>query len=221
VLALEQGPAFAATAAAGTMAGTASQVAFGLAYVAVGRRSGWAVAVAAGAAAFSVSTALLRRVDLPPPVLFGLVVAVQVAAIALMPVSPAGSSTSAPPPPGWDLPARMLVATGFVLLLTGLAGWLGPSLTGLLSPFPIYGSVLAVFAHRQLGPAAAEGVLRGLVVGLFGFAGFFLVLAMLLERTGIGPAFAFATLVLLGIQGASLWVLRRGYGPEKRCQKRW
>jgi hypothetical protein len=103
----------------------------------------------------------------------------------------------------------MAVATGYVLLLTGVATALGPRLTGLLSPFPFYAATLAVFAHHHQGPGAAASLLRGLLLGLFAFAGFFFVLAILIESAGIGQAFGAAGAVALCIQGAALWVLRR------------
>ncbi len=112
-------------------------------------------------------------------------------------------------PPRWDLPLRMAVATAFVVLLTALAPLLGAQLTGLLAPFPLFASVLTVFAHAQQGPAAASGVLRGLLLGLFAFAGFFVVLALLLVPGGIALAFAAALSAALGIQGCSLWLLQR------------
>ena len=56
----------------------------------------------------------------------------------------------------------------------------------------------------------AVNVLRGLLLGLFAFASFFLILGTLLRPLGIGPTFVIAILVTLLIQGASLWVLRRG-----------
>jgi hypothetical protein len=52
-------------------------------------------------------------------------------------------------------------------------------------------------------------VLRGLLLGLYGFIGFFFVLAALLERAGIVIAFTLAAAVALAIQGLALWVLRR------------
>src|SRR5207249_2491630 len=60
----------------------------------------------------------------------------------------------------WDLPARMAVTTGLVLLLTGFAPVLGPRLAGLLAAFPLYAAILAVFAHRLEGGAPAVEVLR-------------------------------------------------------------
>ncbi len=211
-LALNHGAAFAATASAGIMAGTVSQAAFCLAYGWLAFRHGWLLALAAACLAFAVSTAALRHFALPLLPLFLIAVTTLVVSLRLMPSRAARAPTAPTPAPRWDIPARMVVATGFVLLLTGIAPALGPLLTGLLAPFPIYGAILAVFAHHLQGPAPAVTVLRGLLLGLFGFAGFFLVLAVLLERAGIGPAFAAATGIGLGLQAGSLWTLRRAEG---------
>jgi hypothetical protein len=51
-------------------------------------------------------------------------------------------------------------------------------------------------------------VLRGLLIGLYAFIGFFAVLASTIERTGIMASFVAATLVALAIQGCSLWLMR-------------
>ena len=105
----------------------------------------------------------------------------------------------------------MTVATVLVLGLTELAPLLGARLNGLLATYPLFGAVLAAFAHRLSGAAAAERVLRGLLIGLFGFTGFFLVAALAIEPVGIAGAFAMATVLALAIQGCSLWL-----GPVRR-----
>ena len=115
-------------------------------------------------------------------------------------------------PPWWDVPLRMAVAAAFVVLLTALAPLLGAQLTGLLAPFPLFASVLAVFAHMQRGPIAAAGVLRGLLLGLFSFAGFFITLALLLVHSGIALAFAAAIVAALSVQSGTLWLLRTRSG---------
>src|SRR5207247_765899 len=89
---------------------------------------------------------------------------------------------------------------------------IGAHLSGLLSPFPVYAGVLAIFAHRQGGGAAATKVLRGLLLGLFAFASFFLVLALGLDRFGIGASFALATLIALLMQASTLRVVRAREG---------
>src|SRR5439155_19149735 len=96
-----------------------------------------------------------------------------------------------------------------VFALTELAPVFGARLSGLIATYPLFGAVLAAFAHHLSGAAAAGRVLRGLLIGLFGFTGFFLLLALTIERVGIAAAFAAATVLALAIQGGSLWALRR------------
>ena len=85
------------------------------------------------------------------------------------------------------------IATLFVVGLTEASQQLGPHLTGLLSPFPLYALILAVFAHHFEGPAAAIRVLKGMLQGLFSFAVFFLIVAGLIEKAGTGPTLLLAT----------------------------
>lgn len=267
LLALSSGTRFAATAAAGTLTGTLSQVGFCLTYAWLARlaapRRGWPLAYAGAIAVFALETFTLQFVVLPlwallPLVLGGLALTLwllpvpahshpdavgsapaksRLAPNALGPAAaqtvlaagaespqalatavPRGAQTPveqsvdvAPPtPPRWDLPARMVLATGFVLALTALAPALGAHLTGLLAPFPLFASILTVFAHQQQGPEAAIGVLRGLVLGLFAFAGFCVTVAALLVPVGIAGAFAAAIALALATQGISLAVMRHG-----------
>src|SRR2546426_12048672 len=81
----------------------------------------------------------------------------------------------------------MAVATALVLALTATAAVLGPKLSGLLSPFPVFATVLAVFTHRHAGAAATQRPVRGIVLSSFAFAGFFVVVAAAPFRGG-GPA---------------------------------
>ena len=108
-----------------------------------------------------------------------------------------------------DIPVRILIGTSFILLLTGIAPYIGSRLTGLLTTIPLYVTILSVFAHRDHGFAAAVHVLRGLLYGLFAFIGFFLVLSLLIENTSLGVSFGLAILTALSVQGMSLLVLRK------------
>jgi hypothetical protein len=207
-LALGEGPSFAAGAAVGAMAGALSQAAFSLAYGGLAPRLGWAGALAGGSLAFALATAALRLVSLPLWPLAAIVVAGLALAVRAMPGG-APDGRPAASPPRWDLPARMILATGYVVALTAAAPALGPRLTGLLSPFPLYAAILAGFAHHLHGPVAAVTVLRGLLLGLFAFAGFFLAIAALIERTGIAAAFGAAVALALSLQAGALWRLRR------------
>ena len=214
-LALDHGNTFAAAAGVGTLAGAISEVGFCLAYAYTARSHPWQVAFPTSIAAFGASTLLLTHISLPPLSLYVMVVIILALALAVLrriQGGPSRTSRSAPgkpveelrPPPAWDLPARMLVATVFVVGLTTIAPVVGPHLAGLLAPIPLYASILVIFAHQQQGRTAADGVLRGLLVGQFAFASFFFVLAVLLPRTGIAPAFAVAIAVTLAVEGLSL-----------------
>ncbi|MCX6066219.1 MAG: hypothetical protein NT121_10770 [Chloroflexi bacterium] len=102
-----------------------------------------------------------------------------------------------------------MLGTSFILLLTGSAPFIGARLTGLLSTIPLYTAILTVFAQRQQSRAGAVDILRGLLLGMFGFSAFYLTLALLLDRTGIVPAFLAAVVITLIVQGASFFVLRK------------
>jgi hypothetical protein len=206
-LALDPGPRFAALAAEATMAGAISQAAFCLAYSWTAQRLGLSPSLLAATLGYAATTVLLIFVPLRGGPMFVFIIVVLVSSLFLMPMReiPLSSRVAFP---AWDLPARMVVATGLVVLLTGVAPLLGPRLAGLLAPFPLYGAVLAGFAHRFQGANSAVGVLRGLLLGLFGFATFFLVLSGLLPY-GIVVAFALAIAAALVVQGASLLAGRR------------
>jgi hypothetical protein len=207
LLATDHGVDFAATAAVGMLAGTISQVAFALAYRGLAGR-GRMPALAGGCLGFAVSTVALSSLRWPALPTFGLVVAVVAAACMLIrrstPNEPGWSGT----PPGWDLPARMLVATGVVFGITAAAPVIGAQLAGLLSPLPVFGIVLAVFSHQAHGPTAAVGVLDGLVVGLLAPAVFFLAVAVALPALGL-VAFAVATVAALIAQASTMLALPR------------
>jgi hypothetical protein len=206
-LANDQGTNFAANAAVGMLAGTISQVAFALAYRTIAR-SGWLAPVAAGCAAFAATTMGLSYLSWAALPTFALVIATLVAGYAWTrrPSRSMHSAIAAANPPRWDIPLRMVVATAVVLVITAVAPIIGAHLAGLLSPFPVFGVVLAVFTHHTHGSAAATAVLDGLVVGLAAPAVFFLILALSLPSLGL-VAFAVAAVAALLTQGATMFTI--------------
>lgn len=213
-LALDHGTSFAATASVGMLLGTISQVVFCLAYAwGACRRAPWSVSFGAGCLGFVASTIILEILNVPLVAAFLATLATLVVALLIVPRAPDKTESSATPDPNlprWDIPMRMVIATAFVLLLTTAAPVLGPHLSGLLSPFPLFGAVLVVFVHRSEGAGAAVRLLRGLLLGLFAPAGFFLVLTILIQPIGIGLSFTAAIATALALQGISLWMLRPG-----------
>jgi hypothetical protein len=128
----------------------------------------------------------------PPSLPAALVLLALVIAAALALIPRARDLRAGAVPPWWDLPARMGVAIGLVVGLTGAADQLGPTLTGLLSPFPVFAAVLAVFTYRQAGGEAAAELLRGVILGAVSFSTFFLIVALGLPALDLWPAYLLA-----------------------------
>lgn len=202
-LALEQGDAFAAEAAEGSLFGLLSLSAFVLAYAWSARRVGWLPALLAGWAAFVLATIPLESLDPPPAVGLLAVSACFLLTERALPRAAQASSVPPPAPPRFDVAMRALCTAVLVLVLTALADVLGPRLSGMLAAFPVLASVLAAFTHAQAGAAAAADFLRGLVRGLLSFALFCFVVAVLLPDAGIAIAFLAATAAALATHGAS------------------
>jgi hypothetical protein len=210
-LALDQGPEFAAAAGLGCLAGAAAEAGFCLAYGVAASRFRWPLALGAASLAFALGAAAGAAAALSLWPLMAAVCLALTLALALLP-NPGDGGVRASGLPSWDIPARMIVATALVLAVTAAAPKAGPRLSGLVATYPIFAAVLAAFGHHARGAAAAMQVLRGLLTGLFGFAGFFAVLCEGIERFGLGPAFAAATACALLIQAGSLLLLRRRPG---------
>jgi hypothetical protein len=206
-LTLDQGAGFAQQAAAGSLAGTAAQACFGLGYFWAAERAGWPLAFCAGTTAYALAALALQALTLPHLPLFLVALAALALALRWMPAPNIRRVVATLPI--WDLPARMAVATALVVSVTAGAATFGPRLSGLLATFPIFATVLTVFAHRVQGNAAARQVLRGLLMGLYGFASFFAVLSLGLTRTSVPLAFLGAGLAAMLVQGVSFKLMRR------------
>jgi hypothetical protein len=209
-LALDHGPAFAATAAVATLLGLLSQAAVCLTFAWVGRRARWPVSAAAGVAAFAATTVALSEVRLTAGPAFLGVSAALLAAAWLMPAGPLARVPSSPP--RWDLPARMALGAAIVGVLTGVAGLLGPRWTGLLSPFPVFALILGSFTQRAEGPPAAAALLRGIVVGSLSHSTMFALIAVMLGPFGLAVTYTWASVAALAVNAVVIFASRRRVG---------
>jgi hypothetical protein len=207
VYALAHGRAFAASAAAGTLLGLVSLIAFVVVYARLARRMFWGASMLAGWLAFAVATVVFSALSLPLGAAFGLVAIALLLGHACLPRASSQARAHAAPPT-WDLPVRGACALALVLALTAISGWLGPQLSGLLAPFPIITTVLATFTHAQRGSDELLRLLRGLVGGFGAFALFCATLALALRRLDTAAAFALATALALLVQSVVLVFVR-------------
>jgi hypothetical protein len=203
---LLHGRGFGADAAAGTLLGLAALTTFVVVYGRVAASARPVPTVPWGWTAFLLAVAILSLVQPPPALSLVFVGACFALGLRLLPPPP-WPPPAAAAPPWWDLPARALAALGLVLALTALSGALGPHLSGLLAPFPIITSVLAVFTHAHGGVAQVGVLLRNFLVGFYGFAAFCFVLAVALPALTSAAAFGLATTSALAVQ-ATIFLLR-------------
>jgi hypothetical protein len=187
-LTLEQGAGFAARAAEGTLLAVGALLVFSLAYAWASGRFGVAGAMALSLLAWAVSVALLQATHLPLGLAFVLAWCALLLTWRLFPAATPGSAGARRN----DLPWRMLAGAVLVLSVTAGAADLGARLSGFFAMFPVMSTVLVGFAHAGSGRGSAVALLRGMVVGYFGFAVFCVTLAMQLREGAVGTAFALA-----------------------------
>ncbi|MDR3670450.1 MAG: hypothetical protein P4L36_06385 [Holophaga sp.] len=195
-LALQYGQLFAARAAVGILAGMVSSCVFCLTYGLAARKCHWALCPPVAFLAFVGFTAVLNHFRWNLASASVLLLAAILGVNWLLP-APAAAPTL-PTPSRWDLPARMIVATAFVIALTALARSLGPQLSGLISPFPVYGLVMAGFTQRHGGPAAVVGMMRGIVLGALALLAFFLVAGLCLGKAPMVLVYLAASMASAG-----------------------
>lgn len=214
-MARDEGAPFAARAAAGTVLGTLALCLFLLVYVWSAQRRGWLASTLLGWVAFVAGT--LAVAHTPVLVALGLLGRLLLAfgALALTMIAlPQPTAIAARGPAGGDLPWRMIATAALVVALTGLARALGPTLSGLFTPFPVATTVLVVFAHREGGAPAVRAVYAGFIPSLFSFAAFCAALSFGLARWQPWPAFVAALAVSLLSQTLVLELVRRGARAE-------
>ncbi|HEY6249645.1 MAG TPA: hypothetical protein VI685_06765 [Candidatus Angelobacter sp.] len=205
-LAMEQGKDFAARTAIGSLLGIIAWALFGLVYAFCCRKLSWLYSTIIGWIAYFLAAALALALNVSILVAFALVLTVLSLILLVFPRAP--RLESAVSYGRYDLLLRMLTAAVMVLSLTESARLLGPMRSGILSAFPAYTTILAVFAHRH-GADAAINVLRGVAVGLYTAATFFLILSPSLIRLNIAASFSLAIAGALVVQTLSLLYLRR------------
>jgi hypothetical protein len=217
---LEHGRHFAARTAAAALLGLVALVCFILVFAHVARRAGWLSAVLAGWIAFLVVALAFGQATIPAG--FALAIAAAVFALAprLLPADPRERDLPLARLPAWDLPARALATALLVLGLTGAAAGLGPTLTGVLTPFPVSNTVLAAFVLVLEGPVQLDDFFRGFLRGAYGFATFCFLVAVLVIPLGAAAAFSLALCGALLVQGLARALVRAregadGGGPEQ------
>jgi hypothetical protein len=197
-MAIEQGSAFVATAAAHTLIAVIAVLVFCIAYAWASGRFGVFGSLCAALTAYAASVAGLQMLELPLLPGFALVLGVLALAPRLFPRLPDAGSRSARQPN--DLPLRMLAGALLSLTVTYAAAGIGPRLSGFFAMFPVMGTILVGFSHAASGRAYAVNILLGMARGYYAFATFCVVLSLLLRERPIALAFGLAVVAALLVQ---------------------
>jgi hypothetical protein len=205
-IALEHGAAFAASTITSALLGSIGTILFAWVYSLLAPRLSWLPTVVISYMAYAVIALLAVGRDVSLPFAVGLNLVVLTAVIYFFPKSKTTSETAKQPV--YDIPLRMLVSTFFVVLLTQAADYLGPTWSGILTPFPIMTSTLAVFTHAQQGSAAAIRVLYGLMLAGYGIVAFLVGVALIVPEMSIGAGYSILLVGTMLVNAATVRLIR-------------
>jgi hypothetical protein len=210
-LALDLGPHFAARSALFTLAAIAAQAAHLLTFAYMARRGSWLLALVSGWTAFALVALAQAMLPLQPPLALLMAVLGLYAAWRWLPREQGAGDAARVPP--IELRLRLVAAFALAALIVFSAPVFGPAVSGILLSVPITGSIIPPFTLALYGRDALARLLRGFVVGLSGFTGFFATLAFVLGPWGTTPSFAVAVAIALASMFAVDRMARRRSGP--------
>lgn len=192
---IEQGVDFAVNSVKGIMMGVVGVLAFCFAYIYSALKSKWYVSLLLAYLAFVVTTIFLKTCEniFNLDVWFAVAVVLSLVGLKIFPKLETQASTGQHL--RYDIYLRMVIITVFVALITYLAKILGPTWSGILTPFPIITAILAAFTHYTQGAYGTSIILRGMLTGFIGFATFLFLQAKLLPYFPIATAFAIGFVV--------------------------
>ena len=202
IVALEQGPVFASAAATASLAAVASTIMFCAVYSHASQRLAWPGALSITATVWLGAVSLLARLPTSTTLSLGLAASALLAAPYLFP--PQRKLVAARNMSWVELALRALAGALLTLAVSLSAAHIGSAWSGLLTTYPVLGSVLAVFSHRNHGAAFVTVLLRSMATGMYSFATFFLTLALLLAEHGTATAFSLAAIAGLSAQLGTL-----------------
>ncbi len=206
VLAIQSGKEYAAEAAVGTLGGQSCVCVFAVVYLFTSRKFNWRLSSVTSILFFLFAAYGWKSFSPGLPVSLAVLLLITFFSLWLSNVS--DETTGNKQTSWWDLPARMALACAMVFTLTGVSGLIGAKWSGILSALPVFGLILASFTHMQEGSGAVGKLLRGSILGSFGIAIFYLIVAIFLPLTGSLWVYVFAGIGSLIVNGISLRMIQ-------------
>ena len=205
-IALENGSDFISSTTPSALLGSIGTFFFALIYCIASARLSWLPSVLISFAAYFVVAliSLEQKVSIPLALCLDVLTLTCILYVFPRPKKKAVFKKQ----PVYDIPLRMFTATLFLVVLTQAADFLGPTWSGILTPFPVMTSTLAVFTHAQQGSDAAARVLYGLLLTGYGFVSFLAGVSWLVPHFPIGVAYGILVITTMLINGITIRLIR-------------
>lgn len=201
-LAAEHPPAFMVAALQGALVTNIATGCYCLIYAYAAQRFGTVPSLLIGLAGWAVIAFGLQQVAWS--LAGGLAASFVVFALLIRLARPflTNERIAAPPRPWFAIPLRALAVGTLVAVVTGLSWTLGPTLSGLLTVFPIVLSSLIAILQPRIGGAQTVSVITSGLPGLMGFALALALAGWLVMPLGAFPALTIGLAVCLAWNGA-------------------
>jgi hypothetical protein len=204
---LDHGTAFGSQAALGAYYGLVPWLAFTMTYAFCSRRLGWIWCTLIGFTVWGLTAAvfvsledLSRWMELVPLAAF----------LAAQFAYPRGApSDEEREHVWWGLPVRMIAGAGLTILITQFAAALGTHWSGLLTTFPVMGSIITISSHLQYGRHAVQEVVAGMSMGLASVGSFCFAAYILLATMPMWWAFGVALVISTTLHGLTFLLFKR------------
>jgi hypothetical protein len=190
-IAAEQGAAFAARCAVGSVAACGAAAVFALIYERMARRHGVTASMAAalsGGGVVALSLALMTGGEQGLPIV--LIATAALCAAALIKLPAAAATARSPRRLRGELWLTAALAGGVSALVALWSPLLGPFWSGLLASLPVISSAALIYQHLNTPHEDRQRFLRGYATGLVGKAAFAVVFGV--GATQLGSALAMA-----------------------------
>lgn len=194
----EQGLDFARATAAATVSGIIALSTFCFSYAWLCGRYQWPLALLFSTTVYLAVVLIVGQLGLPLVVSACIALCVLLLQIVFSPRLSQQRLVAAALP--GEILCRMVFALLLVVSVTHFAVRLGPTYSGIFAAFPIAGSTIALFSHRNHSAAHAIRSLKSMKQGLISMLVFFYIVAVATSSFGFSTALLLAALAALVLQ---------------------
>lgn len=206
-LALEYGPDFALVSAHSTLLGVIALSVFCFVYSWCSTKLNWFLSLSVSWLVYFALSLVLSAITVGSHVALVLVFAFTFVVRSAMPQTKFASteiviSTK-------QMAARVISSVTLVLIVTNLAVYLGPNLSGIYAAFPVAATVLAVFTHIYGSVNSSVLLLKGLLIGVLSLGCFYYSLTVSAHWLGFYYAFLLSIGIVVMLQFLSIKFVKK------------